>query len=421
MVIDAAKGIESQTLKLFEVCRHRGVPIFTFINKLDRPARDPLELLDQLEEVLGIAAYPMNWPLGTGPDFRGVWDRRTRTAHLYERTPRGAYRAPVTSTDLSDPIIRDRMTELSYRTLLEEVEMLDGAGTSLDVDAIRAGRMTPVYFGSALNNFGVQLLLEGFLEHSPPPAPRRSRSGPIDPHRSAFSGFVFKIQANMDPRHRDRIAFVRIVSGKFTRDMSVTLARTGGKIRLSNAARLFGRDRETVDEAYPGDVIGIVGNARFIIGDTLTEDPAIVYDEIPRFAPECFGYLENPVPANFKRFRAGLSQLLEEGVVQRYELPDAAPQGHLLGAVGPLQFEIVRYRLENEYGAASRFTAAPWSVARWLDPALSAEDLQLPWGARMARDGEGRPVALFPDAWGFRFFQDRNPRVKLADLPFTGA
>ncbi|MFA6135093.1 MAG: peptide chain release factor 3 [Phycisphaerae bacterium] len=419
MVIDAGKGIESQTRKLFEVCRHRGVPIFTFMNKMDRPSLDPLALLDELESVLGIAAFPMNWPLGTGVDFKGVWDRRTRMAHLYERTVGGAYRAPVSTAGLDDPAVRDRLDEATYLTVREEVDMLEGAGADFDGEQVLAGKTTPVYFGSALNNFGVQLLLDGFLEHSTPPTPRRSRIGMIQPSHGAFSGFVFKIQANMDPRHRDRIAFVRVVSGKFERDMAVTHCRTGKIIRLSNAAKLFGRDRETVDEAYAGDVVGIVGSAQFAIGDTLSEDPAIVYDEIPRFAPECFAYLENPVPANYKRFRDGLSQLLQEGVIQSYEVADSVRKVPLLGAVGPLQFEIVQYRLENEYGAASRLENAPWTVARWLDPAAAAGDLLLPTAVRLATDGQGRPVLLFPDEWNLRYFQERNRNAKISDLPFA--
>lgn len=392
MVIEAAKGIEGQTKKLFEVCRHRGVPIFTLINKLDRPTRDPLELLDELESVLGIAAFPMNWPLGTGREFGGVWDHRTQVAHLYERTPRGSYRAPVTETDLLDPLIRGRLSDATYRTLCDEIEVLEGAGTRFEPAGIGSATMTPVYFGSALNNFGVNLLLDGFLEHAPPPGPRRSMSGVVHPHRAEFSGFVFKVQANMDPRHRDHIAFVRVVSGKFTRDMNLTHARTGERIRRSNAARLFGQDRQTVDEAYRGDVIGIAGNARFTIGDRLTANPGIVYDEIPRFAPECDAYLGNPSPGNFKRFRGGPSQLLEEGVVQRYEIPGSSRQEHLLGAAGPLQFEIVQYRPESENGAGSRLTPAPWTVTRWLDSRVNPESLQLPPGARSARDDRGRRV-----------------------------
>ncbi|MBE0567991.1 MAG: peptide chain release factor 3 [Krumholzibacteria bacterium] len=418
MVIDAAKGIENQTRKLFEVCRQRGVPIFTFINKLDRPSREPLDLLDELEDVLGIAAYPMNWPLGTGLDFRGVWDRRTRMAHIYEPTAHGIHRAPVTNVELSDPVIRDLLSEAAYEALLEEVELLDGAGTHFDAAAVATGRQTPVYFGSALNNFGVQPLLDGFLEHSCAPGPRRSGAVLVQPHQDAFTGFVFKIQANMDPRHRDRIAFVRVVSGKFTRDMTVTVSRTGERTRLSNSAKVFGRDRETVDEAYPGDVVGIVGNSRFVIGDTLTEDPSIRFDEIPRFTPECFSYLENTDTATFKRFRDGMDQLLQEGVVQRFERPDASRQRQLIGAVGPLQFEIVQYRLESEYGAAPRVSPAPWTVARWVEPAAAAPALQLPRDCCLVRDDHGRPVALFDSEWSFRFFRDRNPEVSLGGPPF---
>jgi peptide chain release factor 3 len=417
MVIDAGKGIESQTRKLFEVCRQRGVPIFTFMNKLDRPTLDPLALLDELESVLGIAAYPMNWPLGTGPNFKGVWDRRTRMAHLYERTAGGAYRAPVSTAGLDDPMVRDRLDERTYRTVCDEVAMLDGAGADFQIAEVLAGRTTPVYFGSALNNFGVQLLLDGFLEYSSSPTPRRSVAGTIEPTHPAFSGFVFKIQANMDPRHRDRVAFVRVVSGRFERDMTVTHVRTGRPVRLSHAAKLFGRDRETVDEAYPGDVVGIVGNVPMAIGDTLTEDPGIVYDEIPRFAPECFAYLENPVPANFKRFRDGLDQLLQEGVVQVYDLQDSMRRVPLLGAVGPLQFEIVQYRLESEYGAASRLEGAPWTVTRWLDEAADIGALMLPQGVRPATDSLRQRVLLFPDEWSLRYFRDKNPDAALYDRP----
>ncbi len=421
MVIDAGKGIESQTRKLFEVCRQRGVPILTFFNKLDRPTLDPLSLVDELESVLGIAAYPMNWPLGTGVTFKGVWDRQTHLAHLYERVPSGAFRAPVETAGLSDPLVRAQLDDETYANVVEEVDMLEGAGAELDAAQVLAGKTTPVYFGSALNNFGVQLLLDGFLEHSASPAGRRSGEEVVEPTRPAFSGFVFKIQANMDPRHRDRVAFVRIVSGKFARGMTATHAQTGQTVRLANAAQLFGRERETVEEAYPGDVVGLVGNTRFAIGDTLTEDPAIVYDEIPRFAPECFAYLENPTPAEYKRFRDGLAQLLQEGVVQAYELADATRKVPLLGAVGPLQFEIVQYRLESEYGAASRLEHTPWTVARWLPPSVQEEDLTLLMDVRLARDAEGRRLLLFPDEWTLRYFQQRHEGVELRELPYSEA
>lgn len=422
MVIDAGKGIEAQTQKLFEVCRHRGVPIFTFMNKLDRPAREPLALLDQLEEVLGIATYPVNWPLGTGVDFRGVWDRRTRMAHLFERTPGGAYRAPVLTAGLDDPVVRGRLDARAFAAVAEELEILDAAGAEFDPEAIRAGKKTPVYFGSALNNFGVQLLLDGFLEHATPPVPRpNAGGGSIAPDHPAFSGFVFKIQANMDPQHRDRVAFVRVVSGRFERNMTVHHPRTGKRVRLANASKIFGSDRETIEEAYAGDVVGIVGNSGFAIGDTVTEDPALRYDEIPRFAPECFSYIENLDPSRFKRFRGGLDQLLQEGVIQVFDIPDAARRVPLLGAAGPLQFEIVQYRLESEYGAQARLLPAPWSVARWIEDASALDPAALPaTGAMVAEDEKGRRVLLFNSAWLLNYFMERNPGVRLNSLPSIG-
>jgi peptide chain release factor 3 len=273
MVIDAAKGIEPQTRKLFEVCRRRGVPIFTFMNKCDRPTRDPLALLDELERVLGIGAFPVNWPLGTGPSFRGVYDRQKREVHLFERTPQGAYRAPVSVSSLDEPEIREKLDPDDYTRALEELEMLDMAGVEYDQTKVHAGTQTPVFFGSAMNNFGVQLLLDAFLARSLPPQPRRGKrmkdeGGRMNEEASIpssfvslegpFSGFIFKIQANMDPRHRDRIGFLRICSGRFTRDMYVIHQRTGKRVRLSSAHKVFAQERETVDEAYAGDVIGLV-------------------------------------------------------------------------------------------------------------------------------------------------------------------
>jgi peptide chain release factor 3 len=419
MVIDAGKGIEEQTKKLFEVCRQRGVPIFTFMNKMDRPTLEPIALLDELEKVLGLAAYPMNWPLGTGFEFKGVWDRRTRMAHLYERTVGGMYRAPVATVGLSDPTVRNVMSETAYQTVCDEVEMLDAAGAEFHPDEVLVGRTTPVYFGSALNSFGVQLLLDGFLQYSSPPGPRRGRDGPVQPEREAFGGFVFKIQSNMNPRHRDQVAFVRVVSGKFERDMTVIHTRTGQSVRLANAAKLFGQERETIEEAYPGDVVGLVGKAKFGIGDTLTEDPSIVFDEIPRFAPECFSYLINPSPAGFKQVNTGLRHLVQEGLVQLFELPDAARKVPLLGAVGPLQFEVVQCRLESEYGAASRLEAAPWTLARRLDPAFNVQKLDLAYGVQLALDDCGLPTLLFTNEWSLKYFQERNPEAKISVQPFA--
>ncbi|MCC6231181.1 MAG: peptide chain release factor 3 [Verrucomicrobiales bacterium] len=420
MVIDAGKGIEAQTRKLFEVCRQRGVPIFTFMNKLDRPAREPLSLLDELERVLGIQAFPVNWPLGDGSFFRGVYDRRARLVHFFERVPGGEYRAPVSVHGLSDPGVRDRMEPDVYVRTVDELEMLDGAGAEFDHAAVLAGQLTPVFFGSAVNNFGVQLLLDAFLDLAPAPRPRRIRDREIDPERSGFSGFIFKIQANMDPRHRDRLAFVRICSGRFERDMSVVHTRTGKKVRLSSSHKLFARERETVDVAYPGDVVGLVGHDEFRIGDTLAEDASLVFEEIPRFTPECFAYLHSTTTAQFKRFREGLEQLLQEGVVQAFFPLDSLSRVPLLGAVGPLQFEVVQFRLQSEYGAESRLEQGAWSVVRWVtggvpDP-VGLEGL-LPTGARLARDAAGHLVILFTDAWACEFFASRNLSVTLSSSP----
>jgi peptide chain release factor 3 len=419
MVVDAGKGIESQTRKLFEVCRQRGVPIFTFMNKLDRPARDPLALLDELESVLGIHAYPVNWPLGDGQEFRGVFDRQAKQVHFFERVVAGKYRAPVSVHDLSDEVVRSAMNPDVYTKVVDELAMLEGAGAVFNHPQVLAGKLTPVFFGSAVNNFGVQMLLDAFLELAPPPKPRTVDDRVIDPVADGFSGFVFKIQANMDPKHRDRLAFVRICSGKFERDMSVTHTRTGKKVRLSSSHKLFGRDRETVDEAFPGDVVGLVGHSDFRIGDTLAVDPTLKYQEIPRFTPEVFAWLQSPSTAQFKRFREGLEQLLQEGVVQSFLIKDSAQRVPLLGAVGPLQFEVVQFRMQTEYGAESRLDHAPWKVLRWAttENNVPIDDAALPTGAKQATDVKGNTVLLFTEQWACDFFVQRNPKIHLTALP----
>ncbi|MGA2853621.1 MAG: peptide chain release factor 3 [Verrucomicrobiota bacterium] len=424
MVIDAAKGIEPQTRKLFEVCRQRGVPIFTFMNKCDRPMKDPLALVDELERVLGIGAFPVNWPIGDGFDFRGVFDRQTSQMHLFERTVGGKFRAPVSVGGVDDPAVRGQLDDTTFNKTVEELEMLETAGEVFDDAAVLAGKSTPVFFGSASNNFGVQLLLDGFLKHAPAPKSRVMGGIEISPTNPEFSGFIFKIQANMDPKHRDRIAFVRVCSGKFERDMTVHHSRSSKKVRLSSSHKLFGNERETVDEAYPGDVIGLVGHDSFGIGDTLTTDPKILYKEIPRFTPEAFSYLHNPNTAKFKQFRQGLEQLMQEGVIQALYLRNSSVKTPLLAAVGPLQFEVVQFRLENEYGAASRLEAAPWTVVRWL-PADLTEDaldaLSLPTGSRIAYDVGKNPVVLFPNDWSADYFTKTNGRVPLSALPVQTA
>ena len=424
MVVDAGKGIESQTRKLFEVCRRRGVPIFTFMNKLDRPARPSMDLLDELESVLGIHAYPVNWPLGDGPRFRGVYDREQKQVHLFQRTVHGAYRAPVAVTGIEDQSVKEAVEEGTYQQVCDELELLEGAGADFDLKKVLAGELTPVFFGSAANNFGVQLLLDRFLELSPPPTPRESAGMMIDPASEEFSAFVFKIQANMNPKHRDRIAFVRIVSGQFKRDMDVINGRSGERVRLANSQRLFARERETVDDAFAGDVVGLVGNYDLLIGDTLSSQAGVTFDEIPRFAPECFSYLHNKSTAKYKRFRDGLQQLLKEGVASEFVLIDTdGPQIPLLGAVGPLQFEVLQYRLEGEYAAETRIEQANWSLARWLrpkegDPLAPDARPSLSLGAALARDSNGWLVALLPSEWALKTFSDKNEEWIISEQPF---
>ncbi len=425
MVIDAGKGVEVQTRKLFEVCARRGVPIFTFMNKLDRPAQDPIKLMDELEAVLGIQSVAMNWPLGNGIDFKGVYDRAEKKVHLFERVVGGKYRAGVNVTGLEDPLVKAKLDEHTYKTVREQIEMIETAGADFDHEKVLAGKLTPVFFGSGVNNFGVQLLLDSFLKWSSEPKGRTligegETLHDVSPTTPAFSGFIFKIQANMDPKHRDRIAFVRIISGKFERDMVVQHVQTGKKVRLSSSHKLFGNDRETVDVAYPGDIIGLVGHDGFGIGDTLSTDPAIRYDEIPRFPPEVFEFFHNPNTAKFKQFRQGLDQLLLEGVAQAFLLKDTASRVPLLAAVGPLQFEVLQYRLEMEYGAATRRETSSFTQIRWLKPGTPEETLdalKLPSGSRIAFDVDNCPVLLFPTDWAARYFGETNPGIELSIEP----
>lgn len=416
MVIDAAKGIEDRTRKLFEICRLRGIPIFTFMNKMDRPAQDPLGLLDELEKVLGIGAFPVTWPLGSGQDFRGVYDRLTHELHVFERTEHNAHRAPVSVAGPDDPGLRAQIDPVLWDNWRQEVEMLAVAGESFDRDGVLAGRITPVFFGSAMTNFGVQLLLDYFIRHAPPPAPRKAAGDLVNPDDPTFSGFVFKVQANMNPRHRDTIAFVRVCSGRFEKDMTVIDPEDGKPIRLSYPQKMFGQERETVEEAYAGDIVGLVAHRSFRIGDTLTTRPGLRYAEIPRFAPEVFAWISNPNPSRFKQFRQGLDQMLAEGVIQSFKPVPAVGTSILLGAVGQLQFEVLVHRLKNEYGADSRLEPAPFTQIRWLDPAADRAAVQAGYlgsGVQLAEDVDGEWVILFPDKWSTEYFIQKNPKFAL--------
>jgi len=410
MVIDAGKGIESRTRKLFEICRQRNLPIFTFINKLDRPAKSPLELIDELEKVLNLHAYPVNWPLGNGHDFKGVYDRLTNEAHLFERVPGGSYRAPV--------LVR-QLDKETYSEAAEELEMLDGAHAGFDLDEVLQGRSTPVFFGSAANNFGVESFLKYFVTYAPGPGPKKTEAGEIGIEYPHFSAFVFKVQINMNPLHRDRVVFARVCSGKFTRDMKAYHPRSGRDVRLADSYNIFGRDRETTDEAYPGDIIGFVTKHNFRIGDTISTDPKLVFEKIPRFAPEYFGYLQNEGAAIFKSFRKGLDHLLAEDIVQVFFPYKGRQTTPLLGAVGPLQFEVLQYRLKDEYKAGSRLEIMPWKFLRWVDSAMNDEELTalLPSGATLARDDQNQRVLLFTTDWSLDYFLEKNPAVRLLASP----
>jgi len=416
MVIDAGKGVEERTRKLFEICRMRGIPIFTFMNKMDRPARNPLELLDELENVLGIGCFAVTWPLGDGPDFKGVYDRLSHELHLFTNQGKGSARAAEQIAGAEDPRIGELLHPDMHKEWLEQIELLSIAGEEFDDELVRSGQLTPVFFGSGINNFGVELLLKYFVEHGMAPQPRKSNLGLIEPAREDFSGFVFKIQANMDPNHRDSLSFMRVCSGTFEKDMVVPNPRGGRPLRLSYPQKLFGQERETVEKAYPGDIVGLVSHGNFRIGDTLTSIPDLVYNEIPRFLPEVFAYLHNSAPSKFKQFQEGLEQLRSEGVIQVFHLLNTIQKTALLGAVGQLQFEVVKHRLETEYGAEVRLEETPFTEVRWVSPELTAEDfngMYLGSNVRLAADAEGQLVLMFPDEWAVNYFAEKNEKIAL--------
>ena len=417
MVLDGSRGIEPQTLKLFDVTRRRHTPIFTFINKIDRPAKEPLDLMDEIEQTLGMQTYPMNWPIGDGEDFRGVYDRMTGTVQLYQRTEHGSKRVPVQVSDLSDPALAERIGAERAAKLQEEIELLELAGTPFDIDEILAGRLTPVCFGSALTNFGVQLFLDNFIELAPPPGPQATDKETMEPTDPRFSGFVFKIQANMDRRHRDRVAYFRVVSGKFERDMDAWHPRLGRKVRLSRPMRLFGQDREVVDEAYAGDVVGLVSTGTFTIGDTISSEDVGEFSALPRFQPEHFALLRHARADKYKQFLKGLSQIEEEGGIQLFYPVSTGSREPIMAAVGVLQFDVVRYRLEAEYNVETIMEPLSYTAARWV----SGDDAEITSigngrGRMRAEDHEGRPVILFTTEWDLRYAEENASNVTFASL-----
>jgi peptide chain release factor 3 len=414
MLIDAAKGLEPQTRKLFEVCRLRSLPIFTFVNKLDRPGREPLELLDEIEKELGLQTYAVNWAIGIGDRFKGIFDRQTQQIHLFERSAHGAREAKDTVVDLGDPRIEQLLEQDLYYQLKEDLELIEGVGSELDLELVHQGKMTPVFFGSAMTNFGVQLFLNSFLDYALKPGSRNSSTGEVPPTYPEFTGFVFKLQANMDPKHRDRVAFVRVCTGKFEKDMTVSHARTGKVVRLSRPQKLFAQDRESIDVAYPGDVIGLNNPGVFAIGDTIYNGKKIEYEGIPCFSPELFCYLRNPNPSKFKQFHKGVTELQEEGAVQIMYSADEAKRDPILAAVGQLQFEVVQFRMQNEYGVETSLEMLPYSVARWVAGGWEAlQKVGRLFNTVTVKDNWGRPVLLFRNEWNVQQVEGDHPDLKL--------
>ena len=422
MLIDAAKGLEPQTRKLFEVCQLRSLPIFTFVNKLDRPGREALELLDEIEQELGLKTYAVNWPIGMGDRFQGVFDRVKKQIHLFERRAHGSKAAQETVIDLGDPRIEEFLDQELYYQLKEELEILDEIAEDFNLEEIHAGKMTPVFFGSAMTNFGVELFLKSFLDYALKPEGRNSSEGEIEPTYPEFTGFVFKLQANMDPKHRDRVAFVRVCTGKFEKDMTVQHARTGKTVRLSRPQKLFAQGRESLDIAYPGDVIGLNNPGVFAIGDTIYNGKKIEYEGIPYFSPEIFAYLKNPNPSKFKQFQKGITELQEEGAVQIMYSTDEFKREPILAAVGQLQFEVVQFRLSNEYNVETSLEPLPYSIARWVGGGWEAlEKAGRIFNTMTVKDSWDRPVLLIRNEWNVGQIVGDHPELKLKSTAPVGS
>ncbi|MED4344460.1 peptide chain release factor 3 [Heyndrickxia coagulans] len=409
MIIDAAKGIEAQTIKLFKVCRMRGIPIFTFINKLDRQGRPPLELLAELEEILGIESYPMNWPIGMGKEFLGIYDRYHRRIEQFRVEEGDRFLALNEEGEVEgDAPIKENAL---YEQALEEIMLLDEAGNEFSEERIANGTLTPVFFGSALTNFGVQTFLETYLQFAPPPQGRKTEEGVVDPLSEQFSGFVFKIQANMNPAHRDRIAFIRICSGKFERGMSVTLARTGKQMKLSQSTQFLADDRSTVEEAVSGDILGLYDTGTYQIGDTIfSGKQPVQFEKLPQFTPELFVKVSAKNVMKQKSFHKGINQLVQEGAIQLYRTWHT--EDYILGAVGQLQFEVFEHRMKNEYNSDVVMESIGSKIPRWVEGDTVDESLSSS-RSLLVKDRFGKPLFLFENDFALRWFTDKHPDIKL--------
>jgi peptide chain release factor 3 len=419
MVIDAAKGIEPQTRKLFKVCAMRHIPIFTFINKLDREARSPYDLMEQLETEFGIGTYPMNWPIGCGQDFKGVYDRKEGKILAFNEFHRGANRIHAIECDLEDTDALDELIGSRLRQdLVNDVELLDGAGFEFDIEKVQNGQLSPVFFGSALTNFGVEPFLKSFLELTMPPLPRQAEEGVVDPFEDNFSAFVFKIQANMNKAHRDRIAFMRICSGRFQRDTEYYHMQGGKTLRLAQPQQMMAESRQIIDEAYAGDIIGVFDPGLFSIGDTIcSKAHKVTYEGIPTFAPEIFAAVERIDTMKRKQFEKGMMEIAQEGAIQIFHAPNSGLEEVIVGVVGVLQLEVLEYRLKTEYGVDVRRRGLPYQFVRWVDNKdMDLSQLNLGTDSRWVQDFKGNNLLVFGGQWSIRWAEEKNPGLILREF-----
>ena len=419
MVIDASKGVEAQTRKLFKVCVMRHIPIFTFINKMDRDANDTFDLLDDIEKELGIATCPINWPIGSGKKFRGVYDRNTGKVLTFSDTMKGTKEGFEEEIDLTDPHLLDVVDEDQKEQLIEEIDLLDGASAEFDQEKVSKGELSPVFFGSALTNFGVETFLKHFLKMTYSPLPRQADCGVVDPMEEEFSAFVFKIQANMNKAHRDRIAFMRICSGRFDAGMEVYHVQGDKKMRLSQPQQMMASDRHVVDEAFAGDIIGVFDPGIFSIGDTICmPGKKFAYEGIPTFAPEHFARVRQLDTMKRKQFIKGINQIAQEGAIQIFQEFNTGMEEIIVGVVGVLQFDVLKYRLENEYKVDIRLENLPYEHIRWIEnkEEIDVEKLTGTSDMKKVKDLKGNPLLLFVNAWSVGMTLDRNKDLKLAEF-----
>jgi len=413
MLIDVAKGVEQQTIKLFQVCRQRGIPIFTFINKLDREGKSPFDLMEELEQVLGIRSVPMNWPIGSGRELCGVYDRVKNQVELFQGKDHSVIEVRKVS-GYDDPIIREMAGDYLADQLISDLELLDVAGDQFDYEKVRAGELTPIFFGSAVNNFGVQTFLENFLQLAPKPGAKQSETGPVEPYDEKFSGYVFKIQANMNPAHRDRIAFLRICSGRFERGMAVKHVRNGKTIKLSQPQQFLAQDRDIVDVAYPGDIIGLFDSGNFRIGDSLAQGKDIVFNELPTFSPEIFAKVIVKNALKHKQYQKGIDQLTEEGTIQVFYSAGGFEET-ILGVVGQLQFEVFQHRMQAEYGVEVQLHHMTFQFARWIaEEKVDPSKFRI--NSTLVKDKKGNYVALFENEYAMRTAIEKNPNTTFLEV-----